>query len=290
MAPTPGFQVNRSSKMSMGSKLTCDLLVQHTLSIDMSKSWNNQTVKIYAISKGDTPVLNRPVLWSSSDNQSFYSFGGDVTIYDLSLPIPEIAAYQFLAAGNGDGTWTTNKSSDDQIFNSLTRPTGMLSAFFDNTIFMFGGFEIPRSSSRAKNSQPVPGLLSYNGTSMSWRNETSPIQWSTDNKAWGVSVAVPSMGPRGLLIMTGMEYDPRNGAKAMNNVTIYEPTNKKWTYQLATGAVPEGRWEACAVGVQGDNGTFEMYATSSFSSLPPDTFILHPPSSFAYPILFQRAK
>ena len=50
-----------------------------TYSLDLSTSWSPKDVRFNMIDKGDSPVFNRPNLWSVSDGQSFYSFNGDVS-------------------------------------------------------------------------------------------------------------------------------------------------------------------------------------------------------------------
>ena len=74
----------------------------------------------------------------------------------------------------------------------------------------------------------------------------------------GILASVPIFGPEGLLLATGMgeiDLDPI----PFDTITIYEPGNKTWYNQTATGDIPKGRDKACTVGIQGDNGTYEMY-------------------------------
>ncbi|KAL9126010.1 MAG: hypothetical protein Q9217_004874 [Psora testacea] len=238
--------------------------VQYTLSIDMSKSWNNKSVLMYLITKGDTPAFNLPSLWPSNDGQGFYSFGGDVSpCSDRKINIPEVAVYQFLAGINGDGTWITNKSNDNTGFRTLTRPARMQSGRVQDTALFFGGYENARTSPGSANLGRelvyVPGIVSYNGTTGIWNNDTSLIAWDNTNSGWGFSMTVRLFGPRGLLIMTGVEYDAENGPQKMNNITIYDPISKSWKWQPATGTIPDGSLDGCSVGIQGDNGTFEIF-------------------------------
>ena len=227
----------------------------------MSKSWTNQTVSLSPISKGQTPVLNQVNLWPAGNNQSFYSFGGGWSpLISTDTTAPEIAVYQCLVDGKGDGTWTTNKTNDD-VFNSLTRPAGMKSPFLNDTVFFFGGRESDRSSPEVVNTADkinVPGVALFNDSSQSWENDTLPFQWANTKYSWGVSVAVPDFGPRGLLMMLGVINDPVDQQQAMNNLTIYEPVGKTSMWQTATGTIPSGRFDLCSVGVSGDNGTYEV--------------------------------
>lgn len=56
-------------------------MVQDTLSIDLTKSWTAESVDMHPISKRGLPFLNGQSLWPAKDNQSFYSFGGHVSLF-----------------------------------------------------------------------------------------------------------------------------------------------------------------------------------------------------------------
>lgn len=118
--------------------------------------------------------------------------------------ILDIAAYQFLVGGNGDGTWVTNTSGADPLFQSLFRPVGMKSGTIRDTTFFFGGWYSSRSTPRVSpganggsNDRPLPGFLSYNATTGVWKNDSSPIPWNGNTDSLGIAAAVPSFGPQG---------------------------------------------------------------------------------------------
>ena len=46
-----------------------------------------------------------------------------------------------------------------------------------------------------------------------------------------------------------------------DNLTFYDPLERKWHSQIATGNRPTPRRDFCAVGVQGPDNTFEVYET-----------------------------
>ena len=56
----------------------------------MRKSWTNDTVKFIPIDRGETPRCNLEITWPSSDNKTFYAFGGAVSAWDLPSPIPYV--------------------------------------------------------------------------------------------------------------------------------------------------------------------------------------------------------
>lgn len=74
----------------------------------------------------------------------------------------------------------------------------------------------------------------------------------------GILESVPTFGPEGLLLAAGTGT-LNNAPPLFDNITIYEPNTQTWHNQIATGNIPLGRDGLCSVGIQGDNGTYEMY-------------------------------
>ncbi|KAL8801700.1 MAG: hypothetical protein Q9182_004294 [Xanthomendoza sp. 2 TL-2023] len=227
----------------------------------MRTSWRNDTLPFKSISKNGAPHLNVPVSWPSIDNQSFFSFGGGQSFFDKVMDPPDVACWQFTADGNGGGAWDLFKPVDDSAFYRLTRPDGASGATVDNTGFIFGGHESARSSPQTKylsTNVPIPGMVSFNITSGLWSNDTMPSYIEELDAPQGILASVLAFGSDGLLILAGLTKDGYN-PPPLNNITIYDPSNKTWHAQTATGQVPSGRGLACTVGVKGDNGTYEVF-------------------------------
>lgn len=153
---------------------------------------------------------------------------------------------------------------------NLTRPNAALAATVDGTGFILGGMENSHSSYATENMTGTIGLegvVAFNMTSNQWSNSTMPSDMVRPLGKNGVLASVPNFGPAGLLLAMGMgavNQDPLS----FETITVYEPLNRTWHNQTATGNIPKGRDKACMVGVQGDNGTYEMYVnTIKFDSL-----------------------
>ena len=222
----------------------------------MSKSWSPETVEFSQHDKTN-PLLNGQCLWSNGLNTTAYAFGGEVSYYITTPIIPSVEMWQFIDSGSGNVSWEQFKPGQTSIFSSLTRPMGALNAVVDNTAFVIGGYESSRSAPGNGNLETevqIPGIASFNMSTGTWDNNTLPDRLVD---FWGVVAAVPPYGPRGLLAMAGSKPDT-NFVGQMDNITLYEPIGKTWHWQIANGAIPKGRGLACAVGIQGENGTFEM--------------------------------
>lgn len=245
----------------------CLSIVNHTLSIDMSKSWTNDSVPIRVLDKGNAPQLNKQVLWPSSDNETFFAFGGEESYLDNPWYPPDILLWQFTADGGGGGKWDVFNPSTDSIFFNLTRPTDGLAGVVDNTGYIVGGYTNSHSSIATDyqmDNIEIPNIASFNITSGEWNNGTAPAYLERQNGTYGMIHPVPTFGPAGLLAMTGTTFtdglvDP------LSNITLYEPSGKTWYTQTASGDIPNGRDHPCTVGVRGDNGTYEMYVDRSFT-------------------------
>ena len=239
-----------------------DRIVNHTLSIDMSKSWSNDSVSIRVLDKGDAPNLNDQILWPSSDNKSFFPFGGEESWLDNPFYPPDMIFWQFKADGQGGGNWSQFDTSSDSTFQTLTRPVNALGAVVDDTGYIIGGCMNSHATQDAMymyGNYAVPGIASFNITSNEWNNDTAPGYTERPNGVYGLMHGVPDFGPVGLLAITGtITHIAGVAPDPLNNITLYEPSSKNWYSQTATGNVPAGRDHQCTVGLKGDNGTYEM--------------------------------
>lgn len=251
----------------------------------MSKSWTNDSVSVRVLDKGNAPQLNKQVLWPSSDNETFFAFGGEESYLDNPWYPPDILLWQFTADGKGGGKWDVFNANADSIFFNLTRPTDGLGGVLDNTGFIVGGYTNSHSSIATDyqmDNIEIPNIASFNITSGEWNNDTAPAYLERQNGTYGMIHPVPTFGPAGLLAITGTTFT--NGhVDPLSNITLYEPSGKTWYTQTASGDIPNGRDHPCTVGVRGDNGTYEMYVDRAFTLLPStyqkDTHTLH---SFMY--------
>lgn len=236
----------------------------------MSKSWTNNTVTYGSINKtaageDGVPDLNDGFLFPAADNQSFFQFGGETNWLFNAWVAPPTAAYQFTLSAEGNGSWSVFNSGGDSGINNITRPSRALAATVDNTFFILGGMEASHSARSTmydiKGSDTVPqgGVVALNTTVGRWINSTMPEHLVLPHGRNGMLGAVPTFDPRGLLLAAGTGTVD-GAAPKFENITLYEPDQKTWHYQTATGDIPKGRDGGCNIGIAGDDGTYEMYA------------------------------
>ena len=160
---------------------------------------------------------------------------------------------------------------ENPSFGTLTRPDRALGATVDGTGFILGGVADRHSAVEENTNSYIAlgGVVAFNMSSNQWSNTSMPSNLVRPTGRNGILASVPSFGPKGLLIATGIGAIDQVPVP-FNTVTIYEPGSKTWHNQTATGDIPNGRDKACTVGIQGDDGTYEMYVCHVFRSNPTD--------------------
>ena len=174
----------------------------------MSKSWTNDTVEFKLIEKNGAPDLNAQILWPSTDNRTFYAFGGSQSFWAGTIDPPAVSAWQFTADGSGGGSWDQLSATGNSGFAGLTRPDFARGAAIKNTGFIFGGYDSARSSPKTASMPgtiPITGIVCFNITSGLWSNDTVPERIDEQGGLLGGlygALASAPFGPDGVLIMT----------------------------------------------------------------------------------------
>lgn len=247
-------------------ELTSDLSDNDTLTLDMSKSWTNTTPPFGSVNS--SIGLNGGFIFPASDNQSFFQFGGEVNWLFSAWLAPEVTISQFTINGSGNGSWAGFSPGPDSGFNTINRPSRALASTMDDTFFIVGGYSSShtqystQSTIALGDNVKLPGIVAFNMTTGLWTNTSSPSHLDRPNGSNGFLNSVPIFGPVGLLLAAGTgtvnTTSQINAPDTFENITIYEPYGKTWHYQNATGDIPVGRDGSCTVGIQGDNGTYEV--------------------------------
>lgn len=98
----------------------------------------------------------------------------------------------------------------------------------------------------------------YNFSVSSWTNVSAASYSYYGYAESGVAHFVPSYGPDGLLVILGGYNAGRAQFASLEYVALFDPTTQQWQTQVATGDVPDSFVNACVVGVQGDEDTYEV--------------------------------
>lgn len=114
---------------------------------------------------------------------------------------------------------------------------------------------------------PFGGMVTYNMSTGSWSNITSAKFTQTGSFLDGRLEYLPGYGATGLLVplggLTSAAGDVTVGFTTIDDfkiLSLYDIASGTWHTQTTSGESPPGRCSFCSVGVQGDNGTFEVFA------------------------------
>ncbi|TLS21126.1 uncharacterized protein PpBr36_10510 [Pyricularia pennisetigena] len=128
--------------------------------------------------------------------------------------------------------------------------------------------------------QFTPGLVTYDMASRVFKREDVPKSVVSGAMAGGQAVCVPHLGKKGLVVFMGGYSAPdftelrslKSGggstAVSFDQLIFYDPVDRKWATQKATGDIPEARSSFCAVGVKGKGDSFEVFVSGG--DLSPD--------------------
>ena len=225
-------------------------------------------MKLNTIEKGDCPALNNNALWLDNAGQTFYAYGGGVSRAPFDhLEPPDNSFWQFKPSGS-IGAWE-QVFSPSSIFPTLYRVTdGMYGGGGKYGLgFYMGGKQngqvdddIWKTGSESYEFD-VPGMVVFNSSSGEWSNVSTQALSYTKTATKGTAVFVDIFGPEGLMFPLGGETGSATDSDqyfSFDNLAFYEPVSQQWVTQLADGDIPAPVANLCAVGVAGDNGTYEV--------------------------------
>jgi hypothetical protein len=107
-------------------------------------------------------------------------------------------------------------------------------------------------------------MIQFNMTSGVW-SKLDASGYSADQTVHrGMGAWLPSIGAGGLAVFFGgqtsnnVQWFGNEPLIPLDNIALYDPVAQNGYHQPTTGQIPEARTSACAVGVPGSNGTYEM--------------------------------
>ncbi|KAH8895590.1 hypothetical protein GQ53DRAFT_820413 [Thozetella sp. PMI_491] len=232
------------------------------ISISLKLDWTNDTVSLKATAKTNAPVFNFPGLWPDIGSSNFYMWSGSMAYAGQGRVPPANQLWKFTADGNGGGVWASVKSGNSVAFSQLVRPDNCAFCVINNVGYCVGGSvdsgsdpSIPSDVSYA-----LPGVVGYDISSQTWENSSSVGFGGFGTLLAGRSAYVP-FGPKGLMLLLGGSQSPVGNTSLAEpndfvNLTLWDPTTKRWYSQETTGSRPIPKSNFCVVGAQGLNGTF----------------------------------
>ncbi|KAG8533608.1 uncharacterized protein KY384_001348 [Bacidia gigantensis] len=223
-----------------------------TLSIDLSKDWDNSTVDLIKTSKpSDMPVFNLGALWYHKTEDLIYAglVGG------TSGPTPLPSLWTFKPDQKGSGTWSQAErggSSALQAVEGLSRgPTaqGPDSAWALN----------PQDSSN----NLLPGMIQLDmGTERIQKLNTAAAFSVLGDEA--SLQYVPMWGRKGLLVAFGGSVTNDDKYPDNSIVPVFDVDTQQWYSQTTSGDIPAWRNWVCTAGVKSTRDTFEIFYYGGF--------------------------
>ncbi|KAK8032435.1 kelch repeat protein [Apiospora arundinis] len=224
-------------------------LVNTTLSISLSSSWCNATVDLRSIPKS-APLQNSPVTWIDDSTSSFYEWGGCT----WQGPAADNLIWKFTADGRGGGAWSQVTPANIVAFNNAAR---------GRVGYALGGLISRNTMPTGNGNSATSGLVSFDFDSLKWANTSNSDMFGDYGVEAGHLESVP-FGPNGLLMLLGGVAPSLANTTATrwvrwDPVCFVDPRTGTWYTQATSGTRPGTREHFCSVGVQGPNGTYEIF-------------------------------
>jgi len=225
--------------------------INSTLSIDLSKSWLPNAVAINSIPKL-APILSGQGVWPDPHADAFFVWGGHHP-YGRNMTKPE--NWRFEADGRGGGAWSRLAPANPGLLSALHRSEGGAVATSRDAGFWVGGMATGWTELGRGESQPVPGIVSFNMSTYTWRNDSAASLSPFGTLVNGKAQFIDGFGEHGLVVLLGgATYSlvpeagkPPDGMQAFTNVSFFEPVNQTWYWQTTTGTAPTPRAQFCSV-------------------------------------------
>ncbi|KAK1831021.1 hypothetical protein QBC39DRAFT_99475 [Podospora conica] len=260
-----GGEVSRLQDGRTGPNDHPSYAVNGTLSLPLTRSWDTASATFIQRPKS-APVLNRQAVWRDPSGTGFYIWGG-ATAYSASPPPPEI--WKFTVDGSGGGSWAKEdpRGRAAAALASTVRATDGAWAQSKDVGYYVGGKATGSTDANITGDNamiPLPGLTAFNMTSGELTNSSAAGLSLYGTLVGGVAEFVP-FGSSGLLLFLGGSYAPvvtsttQWATVGFDSLTLYDPSRRVWYSQQTSGDRPSKRERFCVVGVQGPNGTYEIF-------------------------------
>ena len=232
------------------------MLGNNTYSIDLSSSWTNKTVVLESI-HSEAPVLIYQALWPDESQNCFYAFDGGLSqaiLLEDQPSVPQNQLWQFTPSKN---SWSQVFAPPSSNFTQLVRVVSAGYASGGGAGFALGGAQNRGTNSELGHDVDTPGLVIYNMTSQTWSNISSSGYSDSGISISATAHFVPIFGSAGLLsILEGLVAN--NYLPSTDRIAIFDPSTQRWAFQAVSGPKPPEAAVSCAVGIQGDNNTYEV--------------------------------
>lgn len=173
--------------------------------------------------------------------------------------------WKFTADGNGGGEWAIEEDSggDDSAFDEVYRTEGAAYTSTGKKGFAFGG-EVKERSEKIDFKGYLPGYVQFDFERKTWAVEEQNAPYAENGEIRGATATyVPMFGKGGVIVMLGgnrgkLDEDGERVYLDFEWVHFLDVETQEWHKQNTSGRPPIERGAHCAVGVSGDDRSFEM--------------------------------
>ncbi|KAH8173161.1 kelch motif domain-containing protein [Sarocladium implicatum] len=224
--------------------------VNATLAIDLTKPWSPSDVQFIETEygTGTKQSLSGQAIFVDEGNGSFYTWAGRTTGGADIRDQP--ALWQFDPDGKGSGSWGKPEVLVDNTINSLPRTFDAAAVGSAGTGFIFGGL-----STKDTMNEPIgysKTWIEYDFGTGTWLEHDDTPYSKSGQIYGGAAVSAHNFTYASLVFVLGGYEDPNKPDTGLGFETVHFMTaaTKEWFSQKATGAIPEPRYDFCAVGVE----------------------------------------
>ncbi|KAF7534953.1 hypothetical protein G7054_g5791 [Neopestalotiopsis clavispora] len=257
--------------------------VNTTLSLPLNEAWTNYTVSLRSIEKA-APLQDQQVLWTDPANSAFYTWGGQSSWFGAAV---ENEIWKFTADGSGGGAWSEVSVANVVAWSSSMRTVGSAYTTVNGVGYSVGGTasKYVDTSVTGDSSIAVQGLVTFDMGERQWKNSSS-AGLGVNGTTFNGRLEYAPFGPSGFLVLLGGDVSAVGTLNEWeqlewNNIWIMNLEDNTWYSQAVTGTKPTPRDGHCTVGVQGPNGTYEIFiyggSSDQTSSTSSDVYVLSLP-------------
>jgi hypothetical protein len=194
--------------------------------------------------------------------------------------------WKFTADGSGGGNWSQVFASNVVAFTSSIRTVGSAYTTVNGIGYSIGGTSGSTvDTSITGKSIAVQGMITFDTATRAWNNASS-AELNVNGTSMNARLEYAPFGTSGFLVLLGGAVLPvgvidEYEQLEWNNLWIMDLETNKWYSQPVTGSKPTTRERHCSVGVQGLNGTYEIFiyggASDQTDSTSSDVYVLSLP-------------
>ncbi|KAI4218187.1 MAG: hypothetical protein L6R36_009085 [Xanthoria steineri] len=241
-------------------------------SIDLARPWNNANhsiwrhiAKPYATLATSPPSLNSGAIFSNGS--SLWLYGGSINrLPNASQEVPPNGIWRY---DLGSSDWSRAAPSGEPV-QRLVKGSNIDASL--SRAYYLGGTKDPYSdpaflSTRDAEPYAVQGLLTFDKFNQSFQNVSTVGMNNAGTMIFGFMTSISSIGSQGVLVAFGgitsdvgaswggLKENTDSNFLLLQDISVYDIETQRWHQQRASGDIPSGRFDGCAVAATASDGS-----------------------------------